>query len=275
MQGENHVQSVEGNHNEDIPPTDLGEISFHAILGKEFASTFKLQGTLCGHKVLMLVDSGSTNNFVAEEIVTKLGLAVQYIPTFGVQIGNGEIIKCNKVCHDLSLEVSNLVIKHNFFPFSFGGADMVLGIQWLASVNTIQANWNEMFLVFQLNEKTYKLQGVPRKTLTTTSFHSDLEEQMLTKDAMLNLMKADYKHIDLSSNVGDASILCLQPYGQKSVLAAWFPDFHLEDKSSFQEGCTDKARIFHTYSRRKKGRKIGEDNDLHLLKFLSVSPMEQ
>ncbi|KAH0746200.1 hypothetical protein KY285_007857 [Solanum tuberosum] len=152
MQEENHVQRVDGNQNEDIPPTDLGEISFHAILGKKFASTLKLQGTLCGHKVLMLVDSGSMHNFVEEDIVTKLGLEVQYIPTFGVQIGNGEIIKCNKVCHDLLVEVSNLVIKHDFFPFSFSGADMVLGIQWLASLNTIQDNWNEMFLIFQLNE---------------------------------------------------------------------------------------------------------------------------
>ncbi|KAH0669515.1 hypothetical protein KY285_023682 [Solanum tuberosum] len=129
---------------------------------------------------------------------------------------------------------------------------MVLGIQWIASLNTIQANWNEMFLIFQLKEKTYKLQGVPRKTITTTYFHLDFEEQMLTRDAMLNLMKADYKHIDLSSNVSDASILRLQPYGQKSMLVTLFPDFRLEDKSSFQEGCTDKARIFHTYSRRKK-----------------------
>ncbi|KAH0706282.1 hypothetical protein KY285_010781 [Solanum tuberosum] len=98
---------------------------------------------------------------------------------------------------------------------------------------------------------------------------------MLTRDAMLNLMKAEYKHIDLSSTVGDASILRLQPYGQQSLLAAKYPDFHLEDKSSFQEGCTDKARIFHTYSRRKKRRKIGEDTDLHLLKLLEVSPMDQ
>lgn len=111
-------------------------------------STLKLQGTLCGHKVLVVVDSGPTHNFVAEEIVTKLGLTVKYIPTFGVQIGNGEIIKCNQVCHDLSVEVSIVVIKHDFFPFSFSGADMVLGIQWLTSLNTIQANWNEMFLIF-------------------------------------------------------------------------------------------------------------------------------
>ena len=116
VQEENHVQSVDGNKNEDLPPTDLEKISFHAILGKQSASTLKLQGTLCAHKVLMLADSGSTHNFVAKEIVTELGLAVKYVPTFGGQIGNGEIIKCNKVCHDLSAQVSNLVIKH-IFPF--------------------------------------------------------------------------------------------------------------------------------------------------------------
>ena len=92
---------------------------------------------------------------------------------------------------------------------------MVLGIQWLASLNTIKANWNEMFLIFQLNEKTYQLQGVPQKTLAPASFQADLEEQMLPRDAMLNLMKANYKHIDLSSNVGDASVLRLSSYGQK------------------------------------------------------------
>lgn len=140
-------------------------------------------------------------------------MAVEYIPTLGVQIGNAKIIKCNKVCQDLSVEVSNLVIKHDFFPFSFSGAYMVLGIQWLASRNT--TNWNEMFIIFQSDEKTYKLRGVPQKTLTLTSFQSDLEEQMLPRDAMLNLMKADYKHIDLSSNVGDASVLRLSSYGQK------------------------------------------------------------
>lgn len=76
--------------------------------------------------------------------------------------------------------------------------------------------------------RTYKLQGVHhQKTLPTTSFQSYLEERMLTRDAMSNLMKADYKRISLPSNVGDAAILRLQPYGQKSLLAAQFLDFRL------------------------------------------------
>lgn len=70
------MQSVEDNQNDDISPTNLAEISFHALLGKESAPTLKLQGTHCRSIVLMLVDSCWTQNFVAEEIVTELWLAV-------------------------------------------------------------------------------------------------------------------------------------------------------------------------------------------------------
>ncbi|WMV37410.1 hypothetical protein MTR67_030795 [Solanum verrucosum] len=121
---------------------------------------------------------------------------------------------------------------HRCKPGTFAHLELIhgVGIQWLASLNTIQANWNEMFLIFQLNVKTYKLKGIPQKALTPTFFQSDLEEQILPRDAMLNLIKEDYKHIDLSSNVGDASILRLQPYGQLTLLAVHFLDFHLEHK---------------------------------------------
>ncbi|KAH0747800.1 hypothetical protein KY290_027032 [Solanum tuberosum] len=58
----------------------------------------------------------------------------------------------------------------DFYPFSVGGADLVLGIKWLASLNTVQANWNEMFLIFNLNGKRCKLQGVPQESNAPVAF---------------------------------------------------------------------------------------------------------
>lgn len=51
---------------------------------------------------------------------------------------------------------------------------MVLGVKWLASLNTIQANWNEMFHIFSVNSKKYKLQGVPQpqEEKSKASLHS-------------------------------------------------------------------------------------------------------
>lgn len=107
----------------------------------------------------------------------------------------------------LSVKVSNLVIKHVLFPFPFGSADMVFGY----AVSSIP--------------NTYKLQGVTQKTHITSSFRSDLKEQMLIRDAILKLMKAksrmklqaNSKCIDFTFNIGDAVLLRLQPYGQKSL----------------------------------------------------------
>jgi len=130
----------------------------------------KLQGTLNGRKVLLLVDSGSSHNFISEKIVEELQLPAQVVPYFGVQIGNGDIIRCNRLCQNLVVKFPGLTIDQDFYPFSVGGADLVLGIKWLASLNTVQANWNEMFLIFNLNGKRYKLQGVPQESNAPVAF---------------------------------------------------------------------------------------------------------
>ncbi|XP_028780228.1 uncharacterized protein LOC114736538 [Neltuma alba] len=155
------------------------EISFNAILGKASASTMRLQGTLRGRDVLVLVDSGSTHNFVSDSIVNELNLPVQQVQPFGVQIGNGSTVKCHRVCSALEVKISDLIIQQDFFPFSLGGTDLVLGIKWLASLNTIQANWNEMFMIFWLNGRKYKLQGVTSKPRTEVQ----LQSLLLTHDS--------------------------------------------------------------------------------------------
>lgn len=65
---------------EDESRTDLAEISFHAFLGNTTNTTMKLQGTLNRRKVLLLVDSGSSHNFISEKIIEELQLLVQLCP---------------------------------------------------------------------------------------------------------------------------------------------------------------------------------------------------
>ncbi|KAH0660925.1 hypothetical protein KY289_029673 [Solanum tuberosum] len=154
----------------DAGTNDLAEISFHAFLGNTTGTIMKLQGTLNGHRVLLLVDSGSSHNFISEKIVEELQLPAQVVPYLRVQIGNGDIIRCNRLCQNLVVKFPRLTIDQDFYPFSVGGADLVLGIKWLASLNTVQANWNEMFLIFNLNGKRYKLQEVPQESNAPVAF---------------------------------------------------------------------------------------------------------
>ncbi|XP_028807937.1 uncharacterized protein LOC114762595 [Neltuma alba] len=159
---------------------DIAEISLHAILGGSTSSTMKLQGTLLSKPVLILIDSGSTHNFIYEKIVAELKIPTQQIPTFGVQIGNGNIIACRSVCKQVEIQVQSLTIKDDFFPFAIGGADMVLGIKWLASLNTVEANWQKMYMIFWVNGKRYKLQGTPQSERTKASLHSFMSTEDLS-----------------------------------------------------------------------------------------------
>lgn len=147
----------------ELEPPEDAEISFNAILGRPIATTMKLCGSLAEKEVLLLVDSGSTHNFISDSLVHDLKLAASSISNFGVQIGDGSVVRCNRVCKEVQVHLPGLTITQDFYPFSLVGSDLVLGIKWLASLNTIQANWNEMFLIFWVNGKKYKLQGVPRK----------------------------------------------------------------------------------------------------------------
>ncbi|GJR51914.1 retrotransposon gag domain, retroviral aspartyl protease [Tanacetum coccineum] len=91
---------------------ETAEISLHAILGKPHPTTMKV------HDVLE----------------NELKLATQPLAPFGVQIGNGDVIRCGQICKNLPVQINDLKITQDFHPFSLGGADLVLGIQCLLEV---------------------------------------------------------------------------------------------------------------------------------------------
>ncbi|GJX59436.1 ty3-gypsy retrotransposon protein [Tanacetum coccineum] len=156
--------------NLDENPSEVAEISLHAIFGKSQPTTMKVHGTLNSTEVLILIDGGSTHNFISDVLVNELKLTSQMVSPFGVQIGNGDVIRCSKVCRDLSIQLGGLKVVQDFYPFSIGGADLVLGIQWLATLNTVQANWKEMFMIFTIDGKQYKLEGVSTGPHKSSSF---------------------------------------------------------------------------------------------------------
>ncbi|KAK4276310.1 hypothetical protein QN277_019274 [Acacia crassicarpa] len=150
-------------------------VSFNAILGSPSAGTMKIKGSLRGESVLLLVDCGSTHNFISHKLIQRLGIPFKIVPYFGVQIADSSIIRCNQVCQGVEIQLKGLTITQDFFPFNISD-DFVLGIKWLATLNTIQANWKEMFLIFSINGKNYKVQGelpqpLPQAYLQSSDFH--------------------------------------------------------------------------------------------------------
>lgn len=71
---------------------------------------FGVIGRVGNRDLTVLIDGGSTHNFIDQSVVTKLGLLVVRGKIFQVTVGNKEIIKCTGRCHGLSLTIQGLTL---------------------------------------------------------------------------------------------------------------------------------------------------------------------
>ncbi|KAL4560839.1 hypothetical protein LXL04_032994 [Taraxacum kok-saghyz] len=90
--------------------TEVAEISLHAIIGKPLPTTMKVQCMLNSTEVLVLIDGDSTHNFISDVLENKLKRPTHTMTSFGVQIGNGDVIRCGRICKNLTLQIDDLKI---------------------------------------------------------------------------------------------------------------------------------------------------------------------
>lgn len=65
-----------------------GEINGETVVGITRPQTMKLVGEINGETMIILIDSGATNNFVSTSLV-RLNLPITTCPNFGVVLGRG------------------------------------------------------------------------------------------------------------------------------------------------------------------------------------------
>ena len=65
-------------------------ISLHALLGTEGSQTMRIQGVIKNHKVIILVDTGSTYNFIDHAVVKRVGCQTYPVDGVNVTVANGD-----------------------------------------------------------------------------------------------------------------------------------------------------------------------------------------
>lgn len=67
-------------------------INLHALAGVPASDTFRLYGLINSARVTILVDSGSTHNFVQPRVAKFLSLPMEDTKTLRVMVGNGSVL---------------------------------------------------------------------------------------------------------------------------------------------------------------------------------------
>jgi len=88
---------------EELPDTKpISKNSFHAISGTNHPQTIRVIGKLKNQDITVLIDGGSTHNFLDQSVVSRLGLPVMHGKKFQVMVANREKIECNRRCLGLT-----------------------------------------------------------------------------------------------------------------------------------------------------------------------------
>ncbi|KAL5844465.1 hypothetical protein ACOSQ3_010519 [Xanthoceras sorbifolium] len=119
----------------------MAELSLNAISGTPRPSTMRLMAWIGNSKVSLLVDSGSSHNFISVNTVKKLGMKEVVIEAFDVKVANGERLKCEEVHRNVKMNVLGVRIVAELHVLALAGLDVVLGSAWLKSIGEVVTNF--------------------------------------------------------------------------------------------------------------------------------------
>jgi hypothetical protein len=157
------------------PPSDPPEvepvISLNALTGFSAPQTLKLIGYIKHRKVIILVDSGSTHNFIHRRIAQETNFYIRAVNNFQIMIANGGSMKCGGHCENVRLQIGDYHLKSHMFSIDMGGCDIVLGADWLRTLGPILMDFKELTMQFDQEGQQYKFQGITAGSPEIISSH--------------------------------------------------------------------------------------------------------
>ena len=87
------LEHEEEDMEEESQPTD---ITVHALAGYSNPQTMKVGGLLKQQPITVLIDTGSTNNFLNSKVAIHMNLPIENCSRFVIKVANGRILKYDR-----------------------------------------------------------------------------------------------------------------------------------------------------------------------------------
>lgn len=150
---------VEENTTELPELTPLFAISLLALLGSTFPKTMRLKGSLKHQSVTVLIDSGSTHNFIHPSVAKRCGFSPPKNQHFTVRIADGGQLTSYGCSKGVSLNLQGYEFITDLFLLDISGCDVVLGAQWLRTLGLIAWDFTQLVMQFSVADCVYSLVG--------------------------------------------------------------------------------------------------------------------
>ena len=119
----------------------------------------RVRGNIRRISTIVLVDSGSTHNFINEALAKKVGLQPVQGGQFEVMVALGERLSSKGKCKCVTLLLQGIPVSADFYLLPLEGYDIVLGTQWLRTLGPILWDFAKLQMKFKVAEAEVILQG--------------------------------------------------------------------------------------------------------------------
>lgn len=135
-------------------------VSVNAVHGLSDYTTMRVKGVHNKKFIFILIDSGSTHNFMDVKIAAQLGCVVQKSGLSQVAVADGGRIGVHGKVDQFTWTFQTTTFTDDFMLIPLGGCDMVLGVQWLQSLGPISWDFKTLEMGFVYKKKKVLLHGI-------------------------------------------------------------------------------------------------------------------
>ncbi|PNY13745.1 hypothetical protein L195_g010411 [Trifolium pratense] len=146
------------------------QLSLQSREGLTTNKSFNVWAEKDGRKVMTLIDTRATSNFISAKLVKEVGIELEGAPIYVIEVRTGERVRNRGVCKELNFKILGVAFQQNIFLMELGGIEMVLGIDWLASLGDIEASFKKLILKWENEGNSFSIQGDPALCTMQTSW---------------------------------------------------------------------------------------------------------
>jgi len=157
---EEFEDAVEVLSDDDHEQKPMPQISVNAVSGISGYKTMGVKGTVDKRDLFILIDSGSTHNFIDSTVAAKLGCHVESAGLTKVAVADGRKLNVDGQIKGFTWKLQSTTFQSDILLIPLQGVDMVLGVQWLETLGRISWEFKKLEMQFFYKNQRVWLHGI-------------------------------------------------------------------------------------------------------------------